>query len=832
MTSTGRGERVGWLPLWRIVVLMAAAAAVLPAPAGARDGAQPQDQLEAQSGRTLTFDIPAQPLPRALTEFGRQSGVQVAFDPAAATGKTSVALGGTMTPEEALRRLLAGSGLSYQFTSPQAVTVSGNAAGSSGVMQLEPLRIEAQTARPESGTDRFVATRSSIGTKTDTPIIEIPQTVNVVTRDEMTVQAPSNVMEALSYTPGVYSSYIGPASMGEDHYVTARGFLLNKYLDGQRVGGAITGTYAGVDPYMLESVEVLKGPSSVLFGGGTPAGVLNITSKRPTERPLREVMLQGGSWGRVQGAFDLSGPIDPDKQFLFRLTAIARDAGTQFGNNTKDQRIGLAPSVTWRPTADTDLTLFAKYQYDPNLTPFQFLPALGTVLPNPNGQISSTLYTGDPQVNNSWVSQTYVGYSLSHRFDDVWSFGQNVRYENVRSNHLFVYALGLDAADPTMQTASRYSTFRNSTFDRFAIDSRMEAKFDTGPLRHSALIGVDYQTNRMFQSGGIGAASTLNLYYALYGGANYPTETVSTYQTATQIGIYVQDQIRFGDWLLTLGGRHDSASATTVNRLTGGETFQTDAAFSGRAGLTYLSSIGLAPYVSVSTSFEPVPGTDWQGGAFKPLVGRQFEVGLKYKPTGFNGFMTLSAFDIVQQNVLTADPLHPGFSTQTGEISSKGVELDVKASLADGLDLSVAYAFVDAMVTQSNDVDLGKVPTLTPRYLASAWLDYMLPSGPLAGLMLGAGVRYVGSTYATASNVWEFGSGQFVGTPSFVPGYTLFDATIRYDLGRHAPKLEGVLLSLNARNLFDTQYIAGCTSAFSCYYGSRRTILGSLTYRW
>lgn len=469
-------------------------------------------RANAQAAQT-TFDIPAGPLNLALAIFGRQAGAQVSYEATIASGKSSPGFRGAATREEAIGRILQGSGLTYSFVDPSNILISrSGAAGSggtdaNGALQLDTINVEGNAVQG------FVASASTFGTKTNTPLIETPQTINVVTRPQIEIQAPQNVMQALKYTPGVNAEWLGPVNMGEDHYVNARGFELPTYVDGLRAGGGFTGAFPSVDPYFIERLDVLKGPASTLYGTTPPGGLVNITSKRPTETPLREVELQTGSYGRAQASFDVGGPLDDKGQFLYRLTGTAHTAGTQFGNDTKDQLAAIAPAFTWRPDADTSLTVLGRYQYVPNIQGYQFLPAVGTALPNPNGRIPYRLFTGDHSVDDSWFRQASVGYEFKHKFNPDWELRQNSRYENFQSQQLFVYAFGFAPSDPTLQTANRFSMGRFSQYDRYDVDTQLEGRFETGPLRHNVLLGFDYQRMMLDQRAGGALASPLNLFF-------------------------------------------------------------------------------------------------------------------------------------------------------------------------------------------------------------------------------------------------------------------------------------------------------------------------------
>ncbi|WEL75271.1 TonB-dependent siderophore receptor [Pseudomonas sp. CBSPAW29] len=307
-----------------------------------------------------------------------------------------------------------------------------------------------------------------------------------------------------------------------------------------------------------------------------------------------------------------------------------------------------------------------------------------------------------------------------------------------------------------------------------------------------------------------------------YGGVFAPnTPFASTLQRADQTGLYAQQQMTFNDrWVLTVGGRQDHSSARTDNRLTDTGQKQDDNKFTYRAGLVYLADNGLSPYISYATSFDPVLGTDFYGTSFKPSTAKQSEVGIKYQPPGIDSYITLSLFDLTQQNVKTTDPSNPLNSVQTGEVNVRGVELEGKASLAKGLDLLATLTYNDAEVSKSNNpLEKGNRPTDTPEKMASLWADYTLPFGPLTGLGFGVGVRYIGSTEADAANTVS------------VPSYTLLDAAVHYDFDKLIPAAKGLRLAVNATNLTDKHYYEGC-SLSSCSAGYDRSVIASLRYRW
>lgn len=676
--------------------------------------------------------------------------------------------------------------------------------------------------------ESFTPKTTSTATKTDIPLIEIPQTVNVITRSELDARLTQTVSDAVVYTPGVLTGMYGDVM--RDDYFNIRGFEATQFLDGL---GLVGSNYANlrIEPYGLESVEVLKGPSATIYGLSAPGGLLNMTSKRPTAVPVRELFITGGSFDRIQGGLDIGGPVGNDGKLFFRLTGLVRNSNTQVQHAHLD-RYFIAPSVTWRLGSDTTLTLLSHYQRDDTGNSLMFLPPEGSLLPNPNGRISTRTFHGEPGYDRYTRDQYSVGYALDHRFNDSWSFQQNLRYADVKSNYPNIFSLGFaldENGDPIdSRTLDRVAALYKDNAGTFTMDSRMHGKFDTGPVKHNLLVGIDYRhmsgRNRRGFSDDFLFIDAFNPVY----GQDFARPTISFLrnQSIDQIGLYAQNQMKYDRLLLTLGVRSDWANTSTQdNRLLTGATSQTkqdDRAFTYRTGLTYLFDNGIAPYASYAESFQPSPGATFDGDPLKPTTGRQYEVGVKYKPINYNALFSVAAYHLKQRDVLTPDlaPGHTGFSVQTGEVRVRGIEAEVKANPIDGLNLIGAYSFADSNVSKSNDPDeLGNRLALTPRHQVSAWADYTFYGGALAGLGLAGGVRHIGSNFGDIINSAK------------APSYTLFDAAVRYDMRHLHPRLRGAQLSVNMNNIFDNVYISTCGFG-SCYYGLRRTVLATLRYGW
>ncbi|MCX4155218.1 MULTISPECIES: TonB-dependent siderophore receptor [Paraburkholderia] len=670
--------------------------------------------------------------------------------------------------------------------------------------------------------DGYVPITAVTATKTDTPLIETPQSVSVVTSDQMTAQGAQTVAEALRYTASVLPEIRGASAAGAS-YLFSRGFYLEQYLDGARMPSDVSFGYAipSFDPYGLERIDIVHGPASVLYGQAAPGGVANLVSKQPTATPIHEVFVTTGSHNRMQAGVDLGGPVTTDGKLTYRFTATGLDTRTQV-EGTRQKRIYIAPAVTWKPDENTTLTVLAKYQRDPDVGYYNFVPAVGSVLFNPAGQISSHTNVGDPDFDHHSRTQLSVGYEFEHRFNPTWTFRQNTHYTYVKDDLANVFPYGYASGSNT--TLNRYTFFNKESAKVFSIDNQAQAKLNTGPVSHTMLFGFDFQ--RVLYGEDVGAAfnaSSLNVFDPVYGNNTMPAETSYDQIRQKQFGVYAQDQMAWGKWRFLIGAREDWVSADDNNPVTASYEAQSARAFTWRTGLVYLFDSGIAPYASFSKSFDPQVGQLYGGGMAKPTTAQQYEVGVKYQPPGYNSFITASLFNLTEHNVLTSDLDHSGYYTQAGEVRARGLELEGHASLTNNLDLVASYTYLNDVTTESNDTTTtisGDTTSLQnkrvwgiPRNIASAWLDYTLHAGPLRGLGFGGGVRYLGSSYDASNSIK-------------VSSVTLFDATVHYDTGLHW------LFSLNAKNLFNRQYVASCFSSATCAYGDGVEVLATARYRW
>ncbi|WP_249225590.1 TonB-dependent siderophore receptor [Tardiphaga alba] len=658
----------------------------------------------------------------------------------------------------------------------------------------------------------YLATVSGTGTKTDTPLNQTAQSVSVVGAEQVRDQGATSVAETLRYVPGVFAEPGGVDTRND--YMTIRGQSPNVYLDGTRVNERGAFNEWRVDPFMLERVEVFRGPASVLYGDSSIAGLVNLISKRPRAEAHNEVGVAFDNFGRKQIQMDSTGKLTKDGEWLYRFVGLFRDSGTQV-DFVPDNRIALSPSLTWRPTANTSWTVLGTYQKDRSGTSNGFLPREGTLVAGPNGYIPRNRFTGDPQ-NDIYQTETGAISSLfEHEFNDAVKFTQNMRYAHVDGIYRSVYAYSFFPNPYVFDfSGNRRSVIRGtgnqtSSNDSFTIDNNIQVKALTGPIAHKMLFGVDHRNleQRSASAGGVDA-QLFDLYNPVYSSVALLPLVNNPDTRQTQTGFYAQDQMRLGPWLATLGIRHDLAS---TRRTVADDSDRS--ATTGRASLMYETPFGLNPYVTWAQSFNPVfvsavyGGSACVGGTCKDQRGETFEVGFKYNPTSTLA-INAALYDTVEKNRL-APSSNPFASSQTGQVRIRGAELEVIGKVTADLDIIGSYSYINAKVESGTNI--GKSVEGVPNNQASLWGKYRLTAFGLRDVSVGAGVRYIGTSYDEPNLIT-------------IPDYTLFDMMIAWDPGPFR-------LQINANNISDERYVAACYSRGDCYYGLGRTVLGTATYR-
>ncbi|CAM3499748.1 ferrichrome-iron receptor [Klebsiella grimontii] len=652
-------------------------------------------------------------------------------------------------------------------------------------------------------------------TKIATPDIETPQSVSIITREQFEEQGAISVRQAVSYTPGVYSNQIGASNRFD--YIVLRGFsdgsLDNVYLDGLKMMGD-TNSHSSlvVDPWFLENIEVVRGPASVLYGRSSPGGIVALTSRKPSFDPGGEIKLFAGNNNQRGAAFDVTGALDDNDRVAARLSGMTRYADSQF-DTLKEQRYAIMPSLTWRITDQTRLDLMTYLHRDPEGGSHSGLPYEGTVVPHNGKKIANTFFEGEDDYDKYDRRENMVGYNFEHMFDNGWSVRQKLRYLHTKVELNQVYAAGwLNESE-----LNRGYSGSDEKMNAITLDNQLDGSVDTWAVNHRLLMGIDYQDRSNDTTGYYGAFPAIDAFNPVYGAKpDYITMYSREKHKLRQTGYYLQDQMSWERWRFTLGGRYDQVSVSNIDKLNQTRSDLDKNNFSTRAALLYLFDNGFAPYISYSTAFTPTSFADENGNVLDPMKGKQWEAGLKYEPEGMNSQFSASVFRINQTNIATKEePTDPYRSI--GEIESKGVELEAISQLTDSFRLQAAYTYTDIRYKKSSPEEQGKRAVYAPRNQASAWLSYDVKSGPLDGLTLGSGVRYVNGITSDRLNTHT------------LPSYTLVDMAIGYDLSKVG--IKGLSAQLNVNNLTDKSYIAACNSLSYCYFGAERSIVGSVSWK-
>ncbi|HIV70692.1 MAG TPA: TonB-dependent siderophore receptor [Candidatus Aquabacterium excrementipullorum] len=682
---------------------------------------------------------------------------------------------------------------------------------------LPDVRVKAQAVR-ESATGQvqgYKATRAATATKTDTPLNETPQSISVITRDAMDDRGAASVAEVLRYSAGVKP---GNFSYGGDVFVM-RGFDVGDeglFLDGLR---AFTNVFSSsLETYGAERVEVLRGPASVLYGLATPGGVVNVVSKRPQAGMTQEIGVEVGSHNRKQVMADIGGSLTGDERLLGRLVFLGRDADTQY-DWSQDDRLYIAPSLTWRPTASTSLTALLSYNEDrqsyvwgSQYARFGTTAGGAPITGQPIAQLGENFNFSGPGTGFHRKMKT-VGYQFEHRFNDAVAIRQNLRWSDIETGRREMWAsyfapnLGLQTDGRTL---NRLAVARPDHDRALNVDNHVEGRFATGAVTHTLIGGLDYRRvtfHSEISSDGI--IRPLDLFNPTWTEPNWDAMNIlasSSTSKGRQTGLYAQDQMKFGpNWAVTAGLRRDRYSLDTTNHLTSTTSGYSTDATTGRLGAVYLASNGWAPYVSYATSFEP--NAPQQGKTFDPSSGKQIEAGVRYEPAGQDLSLIASVYDLRKTNVLMTIN---NVVTQRGEVGSRGLELEANVNPTKSWTLTGAYTYTDSEITRSSSGDQGQRVINIPRVTASVWSMNKLNTF-VQGLSAGAGVRYVGESRSSDPNRPNEAS-------------TLIDAVVAYETGPWK-------FSFNADNLFDKTVLTECSTTV-CMVSYGRNLKARATYRW
>jgi iron complex outermembrane recepter protein len=657
--------------------------------------------------------------------------------------------------------------------------------------------------------DNYTVPNSSVGTRTDTPIKDIPQSIQVIPQQVIKDQGETDFNDALRNVSGVAKNNSGS-------------FLIRGFsgFDSVRRNGADVGLVTTVQNFSLadaEQIEVLKGPAAVLYGSGEPGGLVNITTKQPLSEPRYELQGIIGNFDFYRPSLDITGPLNEDKTILYRFNAFYENSGS-FIDFLENEEFGFYPVLSFQLGKNTTLTVEGNYRKDTSnggsfVDRLDGVPARGTVLPNPVGEIPRSRYLGEPDFNDSTFIEWNIGYRLNHKFSDNWSINNSFTANIFDRDAQSVRSRGLDVDSRTV-IRSAEEAFGSS--ENYTLQTDVSGKVQTGIVQHDLLVGIELARNNNETTFIEGEAPSLDVFNPVYGNLPNPDEfevTFSDSSTDDTIGIYAQDLLSIGKKVkILVGGRFDWNFSEFTDLVTG-ETFEEDpvSSFSPRVGIVYQPIEPVSLYGSYSTFFIPQFETDRLGNPFEPITGRQFEVGVKTEFFDGRASATLAAFQINRNNDSVTDPVDSNFSVQLGETRSRGIEFDLTGEISPGLNLIATYALTDNQITEDTRFGFeGNTPTNVPLHSGSIWAVYEVPKGKYQGLGVGAGVLAVGERQADSDNTFK------------IPAYGRVDALLYY-------RRENWQAQLNIENLFDEDYIENADGIDYVNYGAPFTIRGQLS---
>lgn len=691
------------------------------------------------------------------------------------------------------------AGLSVMTAGPvMAQSESREGGQDAGESRLDPIEVSGDSGR-ESDAYINLDQPSQVG-KNRVSVADTPQSIEVVEQDFIQDIGAQTIEDALVYSSGVFAEQFGFDTRVDT--VSVRGLDASRYLDGLR---SIYGFYNSVrtNPYALERIEVLKGPSSVLYGQSELGGIINAVSKLPRAEQQGEIWAQAGSFSRMQFAMDLTGPLTESGNLLYRLVALGRDADTQV-DFVEDDGYVLSPSLTWKPRDGTELTVLLNRQVNTGKVSAQFLPSRGTIDPAPRGRIPTNTFVGEPEWDRYDREKTEVTLFLDQRLTANWDFRATARHTDSEAETREHWTQVGEAPDDDGNIPRTIFQSDKAT-DVTNLDLRLEGVVQLGPTRHHLAIGLDHQdalfTEDNYYSGP-GEGGTINVYDPQYG--NLQSQVLDPVDRPDseirQTGLYLIDHIEIDRLVVSAALRRDDSENTTL-AVAGPDTTTEDEVTTGRAGLMYRFDSGISPYVSYAESFVPNLGTDEAGGTLEPTTGSQEEIGLKFLSRRHSLSVDMAWFDIEQEDRVARGST-PGGVTQTGAVVD-GWEAQVKKRFGR-FEVLANYTRLDA-----RDASAGTRLGYVAEELASVWSKYRFVNG----FRLGAGARHqaglVGGGGATA-----------------IPDVTLYDAMVGYRTGAWD-------FSVNAQNVSDKTYVSWCRGpGLDCGYGSRRNVTANVRYRY
>ncbi|MGF1569541.1 MAG: TonB-dependent siderophore receptor [Nodosilinea sp.] len=658
---------------------------------------------------------------------------------------------------------------------------------------------------------------ASTATRTDTPLRDIPQSIQVVPQQVLRDQNVTNINEALQNVPGVVTTTSSRRTVSA---FQIRGFTADQFSGNNllRNGLRETGfTFMETSPD-IERIEVLRGPASVLYGQSTPGGTVNLVTKQPLRDPFYAVDATVGSYSFYRGAIDLSGPLNDSRTVSYRLNAayLDRESFVDFFNL---RQYTIAPVVSVAFGAHTRFTVEGEYTDRRRFGGEGPLPAVGTLLPNPNGRIPRNRNISEPE-ESAFHSISRVGYRLEHEFNDNWSIQHAFQWKRFRFEvDREIFATSFDADNRTLNRRSNSRLDGGTNRSIYSLNTNLTGRFSTGSINHQLIFGIDlgrydgFNPSVVFRD-----AAPIDVFNPIYGQPLKPiafTTDPNGFFLDT-LGFYLQDQVTLAENLkLLLGGRFDLVRNTDRDFQTNNDTIEWSNAFTPRVGIVYQPIEPISLYASYSRSFTPLEGTTFEGDLFQPERGTQYEIGFK-ADVNDRLSATLALYNLTRSNVLTADN-RPGvppnqFSIQTGEQRSRGFEISVQGEVLPGWNILAGYAYTDARVTQDNRLPEGNRLPNAPENTFNLWTSYELQEGDLQGLGFGLGLFFVGDRQVDFANTIQN------------PSYLRTDAAIYYRRDRFRA-------ALNFRNLFNVDYFENAEGLLRVFPGDPFTVQGTISWQ-
>lgn len=760
----------------------------------------------AQNERIAHYAIVAQPLASALAQFARQNHLQLSFDAALAQGKMAPAVNGELNERQALAQLLSQSGVGWTVTDDRTLLLFPQP--DSGALNLAPSTITANAfvERADGPVDGYRATRSATGTKTDTALRDIPQSIQVVSRQVLDDQQINNLGDALT---NVSSVQRGNTHGGSSESFVIRGFKATTYaVDGMLINPLVSRPEALRDLANVERIEVLKGPASVLYGRGNPGGLINLVTRQPSFTPEAEVKAQAGTYDFYRLEANASGPLDEAGTLAGRMT-VATQTDRGFRDTFRDsKRTYVAPTLRWEPTDSTRVDAGA--EYIDQTSPFD----RGLIPQNGKISMNADRYLHEPWSRDK-AQKASVWFRAEHDVNDWLTLRQMTRWDQ---SHKDRYVVDLRTLGADGRTLSRRATDGDERIKTLDMQFEAIARFATGGLKHTVLAGFEYIDGKRNVASDRASLASIDIFNPVYGAlpGAFAFNEETDYKVESY-SLYLQDQIDLSEqWKLIVGARYDDTRQRNSATDASYEVTRTNidpSKVSPRLGLVYQPTDWLALYASYSTSFTPQSNIQRNGSVLDPEEGTQYEVGAKVDVIPDRLSATLSVFEITRENVAAPDPSDDNYSLQTGEQKVRGIELDVTGTPLEGWEIIGNISALDAKVTKDTAIDVGNRLDGVPIMSGSIWSSYQLQEGPMRGLGFGAGVIAVGERQGDIDNSYD------------VSGYARIDASVFYDIN------ENVRISLNGRNLTDRKYIEVVAGTDGNYAGAPASAIAAVSVK-